>query len=50
MHELILVLRKEDVKSGRTNRNDAVPATHEEFTNEIAEFYLAHCSSPSRID
>jgi hypothetical protein len=36
MHEFILVLRKEDVKSGRTNRNDAVPATHEEFTTEIA--------------
>ena len=36
MHEFILVLRKGDVRSGRTNRNDSLPATHEEFTKEIA--------------
>lgn len=36
MHEFILVLRKGDVRSGRTNRNDTLPATHEEFTKEIA--------------
>lgn len=36
MHEFILVLRKGDVKTGRTQRHDALPATHEEFTKEIA--------------
>ncbi len=36
MHEFILVLRKGDVNSGRTNRNEILPATHEEFTKEIA--------------
>jgi site-specific DNA-methyltransferase (adenine-specific) len=36
MHEFILVLRKGDVKSGRTNRDDILPAKHEEFTKEIA--------------
>jgi site-specific DNA-methyltransferase (adenine-specific) len=36
MHEFILVLRKGDVNSGRTNRQEVLPATHEEFTKEIA--------------
>ncbi len=36
MHEFILVLRKGDVNSGRTQRYDALPAKHEEFTKEIA--------------
>src|ERR1044071_4960743 len=42
MHEFILVLRKGDVKSGRTNRRDILPAKHEEFTKEIAN---SVCSS-----
>jgi site-specific DNA-methyltransferase (adenine-specific) len=36
MHELILVLRKGNVSSGRTERKEALPATHEEWTKEIA--------------
>jgi modification methylase len=36
MHEFILVLRKGDVKSGRTQKRDILPATHEEWTKEIA--------------
>ncbi len=36
MHEFILILRKGDVSSGRTRRNDTLPATHEEWTKEIA--------------
>jgi site-specific DNA-methyltransferase (adenine-specific) len=36
MHEFILILRKGDVSSGRTRRIDALPATHEEWTKEIA--------------
>ena len=36
MHEFILILRKGDVSSGRTRRRDALPATHEEWTKEIA--------------
>jgi site-specific DNA-methyltransferase (adenine-specific) len=36
MHEFILVLRKGDVNSGRTNRHEILPAKHEEFTKEIA--------------
>jgi modification methylase len=36
MHEFILILRKGDVSSGRTRRMDALPATHEEWTKEIA--------------
>lgn len=36
MHEFILILRKGDVNSGRTRRKDALPATHEEWTKEIA--------------
>jgi DNA modification methylase len=36
MHEFILVLRKGDVKSGRTQRREILPATHEEWTKEIA--------------
>jgi modification methylase len=36
MHELILVLRKGDVQTGRTERNEVLPATHEEWTKEIA--------------
>ena len=36
MHEFILVLRKGDVSSGRTNRHEKLPAKHEEFTKEIA--------------
>jgi site-specific DNA-methyltransferase (adenine-specific) len=35
MHEFILVLRKGDVASGR-QRKEALPATHEEWTKEIA--------------
>lgn len=35
MHEFILVLRKGDVNSGR-KRQEALPATHEEWTKEIA--------------
>ncbi len=35
MHEFILVLRKGDVASGR-RRKEALPATHEEWTKEIA--------------
>jgi site-specific DNA-methyltransferase (adenine-specific) len=36
MHEFILVLRKGDVNSGRTQRLEMLPATHEEWTKEIA--------------
>lgn len=36
MHEFILILRKGDVNSGRTRRRDVLPATHEEWTKEIA--------------
>jgi site-specific DNA-methyltransferase (adenine-specific) len=36
MHEFILILRKGDVSSGRTRRWNALPATHEEWTKEIA--------------
>src|SRR5918998_632639 len=36
MHELILVLRKGNVSSGRTERKETLPATHEEWTKEIA--------------
>jgi site-specific DNA-methyltransferase (adenine-specific) len=36
MHEFVLVLRKGEVSSGRTNRNEMLPATHEEWTKEIA--------------
>jgi site-specific DNA-methyltransferase (adenine-specific) len=36
MHEFILILRKGDVSSGRTKRHGALPATHEEWTKEIA--------------
>ncbi len=36
MHEFILVLRKGDVNSGRTQRVESLPATHEEWTKEIA--------------
>lgn len=36
MHEFILILRKGDVNSGRTRRSNALPATHEEWTKEIA--------------
>lgn len=36
MHELILVLRKGNVSSGRTERTETLPATHEEWTKEIA--------------
>ncbi len=35
MHEFILVLRKGDVAEGR-KRKEALPATHEEWTKEIA--------------
>lgn len=35
MHEFILVLRKGDVASGR-KRKEVLPATHEEWTKEIA--------------
>jgi site-specific DNA-methyltransferase (adenine-specific) len=35
MHEFILILRKGDVNSGR-KRKEALPATHEEWTKEIA--------------
>jgi DNA modification methylase len=36
MHEFVLVLRKGDVASGRTNKGEMLPATHEEWTKEIA--------------
>jgi site-specific DNA-methyltransferase (adenine-specific) len=36
MHEFIMILRKGDVNSGRTQRKNALPATHEEWTKEIA--------------
>ena len=36
MHEFILILRKGEASSGRTRRFDALPATHEEWTKEIA--------------
>jgi DNA modification methylase len=36
MHEFILILRKGDVNSGRTKRIEILPATHEEWTREIA--------------
>ena len=36
MHEFILVLRKGDVKTGRTEKKQILPATHEEWTKEIA--------------
>jgi modification methylase len=36
MHEFILILRKGDVNTGRTQRKNALPATHEEWTKEIA--------------
>jgi modification methylase len=60
MHEFILVLRKGDVKSGRTQRDETLPATHEEWTKEIANSiwhiapvppgYIAHpCPFPEEI-
>ena len=36
MHELILVLRKGHVNSGRNKRRETLPARHEEWTKEIA--------------
>ena len=36
MHEFILILRKGDVNTGRTERKNALPATHQEWTKEIA--------------
>jgi DNA modification methylase len=36
MHEFILVLRKGDVKTGRNQKREILPATHEEWTKEIA--------------
>ncbi len=36
MHEFIFILRKGNVKSGRTNKLEILPATHQEFTKEIA--------------
>ena len=36
MHEFIMVLRKGNVTSGRTRRKETLPATHEEWTKEIA--------------
>ncbi|HET7344705.1 MAG TPA: site-specific DNA-methyltransferase [Nitrososphaeraceae archaeon] len=36
MHEFILVLRKGNVNSGRNQRREMLPATHEEWTKEIA--------------
>ncbi len=36
MHEFILILRKGDVNSGRMRTMEALPATHEEWTKEIA--------------
>lgn len=36
MHEFILILRKGNVNTGRIRRHDALPATHEEWTKEIA--------------
>jgi modification methylase len=36
MHEFILILRKGDVNAGRTRGIEALPATHEEWTREIA--------------
>ncbi len=35
MHEFILVLRKGDVNSGRTQRKDILPATHETYTSSM---------------
>jgi DNA modification methylase len=60
MHEFILVLRKGNVKSGRTQRDETLPATHEEWTKEIANSiwhiapvppgYIAHpCPFPEEI-
>jgi DNA modification methylase len=60
MHEFILVLRKGDVKTGRTQRDGALPATHEEWTKEIANSvwhiapvppgYITHpCPFPEEI-
>ncbi len=60
MHEFILILRKGDASNGRTNRIDALPATHEEWTKEIANSvwhiapvppgYIAHpCPYPEEI-
>src|SRR5262249_44457125 len=34
--EFILILRKGEVSEGRTQRDNALPATHEEWTKEIA--------------
>jgi len=36
MHEFILILRKGDVNTGRIRRKETLPATHEEWTKEIA--------------
>jgi DNA modification methylase len=60
MHEFIMVLRKGNVKSGRTQRDETLPATHEEWTKEIANSiwhiapvppgYIAHpCPFPEEI-
>lgn len=60
MHEFILVLRKGNVNSGRTQRDETLPATHEEWTKEIANSiwhiapvppgYIAHpCPFPEEI-
>ena len=60
MHEFILVLRKGNVESGRTQRDETLPATHEEWTKEIANSvwhiapvppgYITHpCPFPEEI-
>jgi modification methylase len=60
MHEFILVLRKGNVETGRTQRDETLPATHEEWTKEIANSvwhiapvppgYITHpCPFPEEI-
>ena len=48
MHEFILVLRKGDVNSGRTQRLEMLPAKHEEWTKGDRKFCLAHRSCTTR--
>ena len=60
MHEFILVLRKGNVETGRTQRDETLPAMHEEWTKEIANSvwhiapvppgYITHpCPFPEEI-
>ena len=46
---LFLVLRKGDVKSGRNEKREILPATHEEWTKEIANSVWHMAPVPPRV-